>query len=61
MLLAKAFGMEVGELQKSLYIREKLTGLSEEEQKYALDHLKTLDGVEKMSAGQLKSEISKAQ
>jgi hypothetical protein len=61
MLLAKAFGMEVGELQKSLYIREKLSGLSEEEQKYALDHLKTLDGVEKMSAGQLKSEISKAQ
>jgi hypothetical protein len=61
MLLAKAFGMEVGELQKSLYIREKLSGLTEEEQKYALDHLKTLDGVEKMSAGQLKSEISKAQ
>lgn len=61
MLLARAFGMEVSELQRSLYIREKLGNLSAEEQALAQKHLSTLQGVENMSAGALRAELSKVQ
>jgi hypothetical protein len=61
MLLADAFGMEVTELQRSMYIRENLSDLSDEEYKAAEKHLKTLENVEKMDRAQLKAEISKAQ
>jgi hypothetical protein len=61
MLLADAFGMEVNELQRSMYIRENLSDLSDEEYKAAEKHLKTLENVEKMDKAQLQAEISKAQ
>lgn len=61
MLMARAFGLEVSELQKSLYIREKLAGLSDEEMDFALKHLSTLENVEKMDRAQLQAQISKAQ
>lgn len=61
MLLADAFGLEVKDLTKSLYIREKLSDLSEEELANAQKYLKDLENVESMDKAQLKAEISKAQ
>lgn len=60
-LLAKAFGLEVSEIQKSLFIKEKLSDLSDKELGDAQKYLKDLENVESMTAGQLKAEISKAQ
>ncbi len=59
-LLAKAAGMEVGELTRSLVIREKLSDLTDEEQAKAMGALKNLEGIENLSRDALKVEYSKA-
>jgi len=60
-LLAKALGMEVGELQRSLYIREKLSGLSEEEKQNAMKHLSHLKSMSDLQNANLQAEIAKSQ
>lgn len=60
-ILSQALGVEVGELQRSLYIQENLNDLSKEEQALALKHLSTLENVESLSKGQLKAELANIQ
>jgi methyl-accepting chemotaxis protein len=54
MLLARSMGMEVGELQRSMFIRQELADLSEEERAKVIDNLKNTEGVLDMNAEQLK-------
>jgi hypothetical protein len=53
-LLAKAAGMEVSELQRSLYIQKELGHLSTEEREKIANNLKDVEGITDMSADQLK-------
>lgn len=53
MLLARSMGMEVGELQRSMFIRQELSHLSEQERAAAIDNLKNVEGILDMNAEQL--------